>query len=171
MWIQMLAQCLVRKRLISDIQILLAALSSKWHFAGRELFPTSDCLKAGQREGMLIEEITQSGSDIICLQVSGKDVLHPEYRSFRVDAETDNRRWIVWRRYSRRSIMWAIRMYMPVVRERNTDASSPSNQRNIPRLLMILYSTTTRTCMKMGRASDFAAVPVSKRRILHWSSA
>ncbi|KAI5124636.1 hypothetical protein M0805_004245 [Coniferiporia weirii] len=42
----MLAQCLVR----------------------RELFPTSDCLKAGQREGMLIEEITKSNADIICLQ-------------------------------------------------------------------------------------------------------
>ncbi|OCB85693.1 Endonuclease/exonuclease/phosphatase [Sanghuangporus baumii] len=34
----------------------------------RELFPTSDCLKANQREGMLFEEITRSGADIICLQ-------------------------------------------------------------------------------------------------------
>ncbi|KLO20260.1 Endonuclease/exonuclease/phosphatase [Schizopora paradoxa] len=42
----MLAQCLVR----------------------RELFPTSDCLKAQQRQGMLHEEIRRSDADIICLQ-------------------------------------------------------------------------------------------------------
>ncbi|KAH8120388.1 Endonuclease/exonuclease/phosphatase [Phellopilus nigrolimitatus] len=42
----MLAQCLVR----------------------RELFPTSDCLKASQRENMIFHEITTSGADVICLQ-------------------------------------------------------------------------------------------------------
>ncbi|TFK41068.1 Endonuclease/exonuclease/phosphatase [Crucibulum laeve] len=42
----LLAQCLVR----------------------RELFPTSNCLKAGQREGMLHAEILAQEPDIICLQ-------------------------------------------------------------------------------------------------------
>lgn len=36
---------------------------------GRELFPTSDCLKAGQREPMIHKEILQQDADIICLQV------------------------------------------------------------------------------------------------------
>ncbi|KAF8807491.1 Endonuclease/exonuclease/phosphatase [Phlegmacium glaucopus] len=34
----------------------------------RELFPTSDCLKAGQREPMIHEEILRQDADIICLQ-------------------------------------------------------------------------------------------------------
>lgn len=42
----LLAQCLVR----------------------RELFPTSDCLKAGQREKMLQDELYLPGADILCLQ-------------------------------------------------------------------------------------------------------
>jgi len=36
---------------------------------GRELFPTSDCLKAGQREKMLQDELFQPDADILCLQV------------------------------------------------------------------------------------------------------
>lgn len=68
---KMLAQCLVRKKLFFDFQILLAHISRNvTSSAGRELFPTSDCLKASQRDDMLLEEITRSGSDIICLQVS-----------------------------------------------------------------------------------------------------
>lgn len=66
----MLAQCLVRKKLFFDFQILLAHISRDVTSAGRELFPSSDCLKASQRDDMLLEEITRSGSDIICLQVS-----------------------------------------------------------------------------------------------------
>ena len=41
----------------------------------RELFPTSDCLKAGQREPMIHEEILQQDADIICLQVGSENPL------------------------------------------------------------------------------------------------
>ncbi|EIM92169.1 Endonuclease/exonuclease/phosphatase [Stereum hirsutum FP-91666 SS1] len=34
----------------------------------RELFPTSDCLKAHQRENMIYQEILSSGADILCMQ-------------------------------------------------------------------------------------------------------
>ncbi|KDR85084.1 hypothetical protein GALMADRAFT_83454 [Galerina marginata CBS 339.88] len=34
----------------------------------RELFPTSDCLKAGQRESLIHEEICRQNADILCLQ-------------------------------------------------------------------------------------------------------
>lgn len=37
---------------------------------GRELFPSSDCLKGSQREGMLQNEILAYSPDIACLQVS-----------------------------------------------------------------------------------------------------
>ena len=36
---------------------------------GRELFPTSGCLKAAQREHMLYREILNLDADICCLQV------------------------------------------------------------------------------------------------------
>ncbi|KAF9015262.1 Endonuclease/exonuclease/phosphatase [Cyathus striatus] len=53
----MLAQCLVR----------------------RELFPTSNCLKAGQREGMLHLEVLSQDADILCLQeVDRLDKLIPK---------------------------------------------------------------------------------------------
>ncbi|KAF9787345.1 Endonuclease/exonuclease/phosphatase [Thelephora terrestris] len=52
----LLAQCLVR----------------------RELFPTSNCLKAHQRENMIHKEITSSDADILCLQeVDRLDKLTP----------------------------------------------------------------------------------------------
>lgn len=35
---------------------------------GRELFPTSDCLKAAQREHMIYREIFSHNADICCLQ-------------------------------------------------------------------------------------------------------
>ena len=35
---------------------------------GRELFPTSDCLKAAQREHMIYNEILSPAADIMCLQ-------------------------------------------------------------------------------------------------------
>lgn len=35
---------------------------------GRELFPTSDCLKAAQRRHLLHEEIERQNADILCLQ-------------------------------------------------------------------------------------------------------
>lgn len=35
---------------------------------GRELFPTSDCLKAAQREHMIYREIISHNADICCLQ-------------------------------------------------------------------------------------------------------
>ncbi|RXW24793.1 hypothetical protein EST38_g1106 [Candolleomyces aberdarensis] len=35
---------------------------------GRELFPTSDCLKAHQREHLIHEEIERQDADILCLQ-------------------------------------------------------------------------------------------------------
>ena len=41
--------------------------------AERELFPTSDCLKAAQREPMIHEEILKQDADIICLQVSSEN--------------------------------------------------------------------------------------------------
>ena len=43
--------------------------------AERELFPTSDCLKASQREPMLHQEILQQDADIICLQVGSEHIL------------------------------------------------------------------------------------------------
>ncbi|CDO73215.1 hypothetical protein BN946_scf185007.g270 [Trametes cinnabarina] len=45
----------------------------------RELFPTSDCLKASQREHMLYREITSHNADICCLQeVDRTEKLFPE---------------------------------------------------------------------------------------------
>lgn len=41
---------------------------------GRELFPTSDCLKAGQREPMIHAEILRQDADIICLQVGSENL-------------------------------------------------------------------------------------------------
>jgi len=38
--------------------------------SGRELFPSSDCLKGSQREGMLANGILAYNPDIACLQVS-----------------------------------------------------------------------------------------------------
>ncbi|KAJ8494599.1 hypothetical protein ONZ51_g2241 [Trametes cubensis] len=46
---------------------------------GRELFPTSDCLKASQREHMLYREIVSHNADICCLQeVDRTEKLFPE---------------------------------------------------------------------------------------------
>lgn len=36
---------------------------------GRELFPSSDCLRGSQRESMLPREIVTYDADIVCLQV------------------------------------------------------------------------------------------------------
>jgi RNA exonuclease NGL2 len=36
---------------------------------GRELFPTSDCLKAHQRVHLIHEEIERQDADILCMQV------------------------------------------------------------------------------------------------------
>ncbi|KAI0673529.1 Endonuclease/exonuclease/phosphatase [Trametes maxima] len=47
----------------------------------RELFPTSDCLKASQREHMLYREIASHKADICCLQeVDRTEKLFPELR-------------------------------------------------------------------------------------------
>lgn len=62
---QMLAQCLVRKLATCAFRVFSLSFS-----IGRELFPTSDCLKASQREKLLYDEITASEADVICLQVS-----------------------------------------------------------------------------------------------------
>lgn len=43
---------------------------------GRELFPTSDCLKAPQRENMIYSEILSHNADICCLQVRDQ-ILYP----------------------------------------------------------------------------------------------
>ncbi|OBZ79318.1 putative RNA exonuclease C9B6.11c, partial [Grifola frondosa] len=56
----LLAQCLVPQDNKSG-----GMISS---YVGRELFPTSDCLKAPQREHMLYHEILSHNADIYCLQ-------------------------------------------------------------------------------------------------------
>lgn len=51
--------------------------------SGKELFPTSDCLRASQREPMIHEEITRQDADLLCLQVKS---LYPRIFSYRHDS-------------------------------------------------------------------------------------
>jgi len=64
--IQLLAQSLVRTLTKKHVSME----PTHGYLLGRELFPTSNCLKAHQRENMIFKEITSSGADILCLQVS-----------------------------------------------------------------------------------------------------
>lgn len=47
----------------------VARWQSKTLKQGRDLFPTSNCLKAAQRERMLYRELLATQADILCLQV------------------------------------------------------------------------------------------------------
>lgn len=61
---------------------------------GRELFPTSDCLKAAQREHMLYKEILSHRADICCLQVGAC------LTSLSHSTDKMLRRWTAPKRYS-----------------------------------------------------------------------
>jgi hypothetical protein len=68
----MLAQVLVRRW--SDSVSCVHADDFARTPTGRDLFPSSDCLKAPQREHMLPREILTYAPDIACLQVGSKGV-------------------------------------------------------------------------------------------------
>jgi RNA exonuclease NGL2 len=72
----LLAQCLVRR------SWLLSSSRSTNVAVGRELFPTSNCLKGNQRYPMIEAEILALDADILCLQASLSfrvPMLHPTY--------------------------------------------------------------------------------------------
>ena len=48
--------------------IIMKRTAEVYLHPGRELFPTSDCLKAAQREHMIYREIISHNADICCLQ-------------------------------------------------------------------------------------------------------
>lgn len=67
------SKCPVRCLLSASFVSMLSRIS--WAaqllgYLGRELFPTSDCLKASQREHMLYNEVLSHRADICCLQVN-----------------------------------------------------------------------------------------------------